>query len=252
MANLLRWSVGMSLPKKKDENVPLISSLRTLTPTISQTGTLGRSSSATNNNAVANNTVNSSNNNAFKNAQQVSTINQQAELRKQRLEQIRQQQEKRKQEEAARKLREQNTSQTKQNSLLSSAGLGGSPFQTTDLRANLEAQKQNRLKLQQQQAAKKAADEAANPWKKYYEEEKQKVRDQAFKNDWGGSTLQDIFNAGWDRRLAEVNARNRYTSEMNNKAFDDNGNVIDEDALAKAKDSGQKAINVARQYGEQR
>ena len=251
MANLLRWSVGMSLPKKKDENVPLISSLRTLTPTISQTGTLGRSSSATNNNAVANNTVNSSNNNAFKNAQQVSTINQQAELRKQRLEQIRQQQEKRKQEEAARKLREQNTSQTKQNSLLSSAGLGGSPFQTTDLRANLEAQKQNRLKLQQQQAAKKAADEAANPWKKYYEEEKQKVRDQAFKNDWGGSTLQDIFNAGWDRRLAEVNARNRYTSEMNNKAFDDNGNVIDEDALAKAKDSGQKAINVARQYGEQ-
>lgn len=251
MANLLRWSVGMSLPKKKDENVPLISSLRTLTPTISQTGTLGRSSSATNNNAVANNTVNSSNNNAFKNAQQVSTINQQAELRKQRLEQIRQQQEKRKQEEAARKLREQNMSQTKQNSLLSSAGLGGSPFQTTDLRANLEAQKQNRLKLQQQQAAKKAADEAANPWKKYYEEEKQKVRDQAFKNDWGGSTLQDIFNAGWDRRLAEVNARNRYTSEMNNKAFDDNGNVVDEDALAKAKDSGQKAINVARQYGEQ-
>lgn len=248
MANLLRWSVGMSLPKKKDENTPLISSLRTLTPTISRVSSASNNSVATANNR----TVNSTDNNAFKNTQQVSTIDQQAELRRQRLEQIRQQQEQRKQQEQAKKLAQQRLQEQKQRNMLNSAGLGNSGlFQTTDLRANLEAQKQARLKREQEAAAKKAADERANPWKKYYEEEKQKVRDQAFKNDHFGSTLQDMFNAGWDRRLAEVNARNRYNNELLNKAYDEDGNTLDENAAAQAKQFTQEASNVAKQYQEQ-
>lgn len=254
MANLLRWSVGMSLPKKKDENTPLISSLRTLTPTVS------RVSSASNNNSVATNrTVNSTDDNAFRNnAQQVAAIDQQAELRRQRLEQIRQQQEQRKQQEQAKKLAQERLQQQKQRNMLNSAGLGrNNLFQTTDLRANLEAQKQARFKREQEAAAKKKADEEANPWKKYYEEEKQKVRDSVFKgkgiftDEWASGTLQDMFNPGWDSRLAEVNARNRYTQELQRKAFDDDGNTLDENALNQAKQFGAETSRVAKQYADQ-
>ena len=252
MANLLSWSSGLSLQKKKNENTPLITSLLTLnpTPTVSRSNTGGRASTgAVANNSLTNRTLNTTTSN---NVQQVSTIDQQAELRKQRLQQIKQQQEQRKQQEQAKKLAQQRLQEQKQRNMLNSAGLGNSGlFQTTDLRANLEAQKQARLKREQEAAAKKAADERANPWKKYYEEEKQKVRDQAFKNDHFGSTLQDMFNAGWDRRLAEVNARNRYNSELLNKAYDEDGNTLDENAATQAKKFTQEASNVAKQYQEQ-
>ena len=85
---------------------------------------------------------------------------------------------------------------------------------------------QNRLSEQAQNVYNNAHNDMG--WKKYYDEEKQKVRDSAFKNDGFGSWLQDVFNAGWDSRLAESQARNRYASELNRKAFDDNGNVSDQ------------------------
>lgn len=87
-------------------------------------------------------------------------------------------------------------------------------------------------------------------WKKYYNEEKQKVRDSAFKNDGFGSWLQDVFNAGWDSRLAESQARNRYASELNRKAFDDNGNVLDQNALYQAQGIGAYNADRIRQLGE--
>ena len=68
---------------------------------------------------------------------------------------------------------------------------------------------QNRLSEQAQNVYNNAHNDMG--WKKYYNEEKQKVRDSAFKNDGFGSWLQDVFNAGWDSRLAESQARNRYS-----------------------------------------
>ncbi|MBR0430740.1 hypothetical protein IJJ05_00400 [Candidatus Saccharibacteria bacterium] len=255
MANLLSWNGGLNLQKKRNELItttPLISSLRTMSVTPART------SSALNQTNRTTGTKSSSFSLANVAQQQNDLIRQQAEQRRQQEEQQRQQriaeaqrqQEQRKQQEAQRKLQQQQAQQQKQRNLLASAGLGNSLFQSTDLRANLEAQKQARLKREQEAAAKKKADEEANPWKKYYEEEKQKVRDQAFKNDWGGSTLQDIFNAGWDRRLAETNARNRYNNELLNKAYDEEGNTRDEEALAQAKKFTQEASNVAKQYAD--
>lgn len=237
MANLLRWSFGLSLPKKKEENnvlatpaTSLIKSLRTMNP-------------ATNNSNQAN-TAQAAGNNAFLRFQQINDqIRQQAEERRRQEEQRRQQQiaeaqrqqEQRKQQEEARRQQQQQALQQKQNNLLSSAGLGNNNFNTSNFRANLEAQNQARIQKQQQEAEAKN-----NTWKKYYDEEKQKVRDQAFKNNWGESTLQDIFNAGWDSRLAETNARNRYTSEL-----------MGQGKTEEAKKHAAETMNVARQYGEQ-
>ena len=162
MANLLRWSVGMALPKKKDENTPLISFLRTLTPTITRTvATTNTNNAATNSNNT--NTTTSSFTNMLNRTQQINDqIRQQAEQRRQqeqerqqRLAEQQRQQEQRKQQEAQRKLQQQQAQQQKQQKLLSSAGLSTGLFGTTDLRASLEAQKQARLQREQQAAAKK-------------------------------------------------------------------------------------------------
>ena len=107
---------------------------------------------------------------------------------------------------------------------------------------------QNRLSEQAQNVYNNAHNDMG--WKKYYNEEKQKVRDSAFKNDGFGSWLQDVFNAGWDSRLAESQARNRYASELNRKAFDDNGNVLDQNALYQAQGIGAYNSDRIRQLGE--
>lgn len=239
MANLLRWSTGLTFPKKKEENnvlttsTPLIKSLRTMNPTVTNKA----------NSATTNNTNNSFSNSIMHTQQINEQIRQQAEQRRQQEEQQRQQriaeqqrqQEQRKQQEQAKRLAEQRLQEQKQRNLLNSAGLGNNNFNTSNFRANLEAQKQARIQKQQQEAEAKN-----NTWKKYYDEEKQKVRDQAFKNNWGESTLQDIFNAGWDSRLAETNARNRYTSELMRQGRQE-----------EAKKHAAETMNVARQYGEQ-
>ena len=107
---------------------------------------------------------------------------------------------------------------------------------------------QNKLSEQAQNVYNNAHNDMG--WKKYYNEEKQKVRDSAFKNDGFGSWLQDVFNAGWDSRLAESQARNRYASELNRKAFDDNGNVLDQNALYQAQGIGAYNSDRIRQLGE--
>lgn len=107
---------------------------------------------------------------------------------------------------------------------------------------------QNKLSEQAQNVYNNAHNDMG--WKKYYNEEKQKVRDSAFKNDGFGSWLQDVFNAGWDSRLAESQARNRYASELNRKAFDDNGNVLDQNAVYQAQGIGAYNSDRIRQLGE--
>lgn len=251
MANLLRWSAGMALPKKKEENnvfqtsTPLISSLKTMSPTINNR--ISSVSRPSNSFSSTNNALN----NSLMRAQQINErIRQQAEQRRQqelqrqrqeeqqrqqRLAEQQRQQEQRKQQEQAKKLAQQRQQEQKQRNLLNSAGLGNFGF-NTDIRSNIETQRKLRQQAQERAAAKKQAEEAKNPWKKYYDEEKQKVRDQAFKNNWGDSTLQDIFNAGWDSRLAETRAKNRYASELLNQG-----------QTEKAKEAANEAVNTARQ-----
>lgn len=107
---------------------------------------------------------------------------------------------------------------------------------------------QNRLSEQAQNVYNNAHNDMG--WKKYYDEEKQKVRDSAFKNDGFGSWLQDVFNAGWDSRLAEQQARNRYASEMINNAWDDNGNVKDQNAVYQAQGTAAYNVDRGRQLSE--
>lgn len=251
MANLLRWSAGMALPKKKEENnvfqtsTPLISSLKTMSPTINN-----RISSVSRPSNSFSSTNNALNNSLMRTQQINERIRQQAEQRRQqelqrqrqeeqqrqqRLAEQQRQQEQRRQQEQAKKLAQQRQQEQKQRNLLNSAGLGNFGL-NTDIRSNIETQRKLRQQAQERAAAKKQAEEAKNPWKKYYDEEKQKVRDQAFKNNWGESTLQDIFNAGWDSRLAETNAKNRYASELLNQG-----------QTEKAKKAANEAVNTARQ-----
>lgn len=256
MAGLLRWSVGMALPKKKDENLttPLINSLQTMNPIIASSN---KFATITQNNGVNNtnnlkpgtllgNTISRLEQASGQTVQQLIQKQQQEEAqRQQRIAEAKRQQEQRRQEENERKLKQQQEIQQKQRNLLNSAGLGNGFMTATELRSNLEVQKQ--AKTSQQQSQQNIDD----GWKKYYDEEKRKVRDQAFKNDWGGSTLQDIFNSGWDRRLAETNARNRYDREILEKAYDDNGNVKDQNAANLARRLTNVASSVAKQYNEQ-
>lgn len=118
--------------------------------------------------------------------------------------------------------------------------------------ANAQAQQQANKPQQLSKEAQNVYNNAHNDmgWKKYYNEEKQKVRDSAFKGDGFGSWLQDVFNAGWDSRLAEQQARNRYASEMINKAWDDNGNVKDQNAVYQAQGTAAYNVDRGRQLSE--
>ena len=118
--------------------------------------------------------------------------------------------------------------------------------------ANAQAQQQANKPQQLSKEAQNVYNNAHNDmgWKKYYDEEKQKVRDSAFKNDGFGSWLQDVFNAGWDSRLAEQQARNRYASEMINNALDDNGNVKDQNAVYQAQGTAAYNVDRGRQLNE--
>ena len=159
MANLLRWSVGMALPKKKDENLntntPLINSLQTMNPII----TSSSNGSNTNNNGASafeaikpknflNNAISRIEQSSGQTIQQLIQKQQEEEAqRQQRIAEAERQQEQRRQEENERKLRQQQEQQQKQRNLLNSAGLGNNFMTANELRSKLEAQKQ--VKTQQ-------------------------------------------------------------------------------------------------------
>lgn len=235
MATLL--NIVNNLKKRRDEeNTGTLSSLRTMSP------------------VVVKNTANTTNNgssllNARQNFQQMNN-------------QFREQAEQRKQQEQ----------QTKQQKLLNSSLSSGSLLQNDSKPLNVinnqptatvkkgtfdNLAKNGKVGQTMANQINKGNDLVnnavlkSNPWKKYYGEEKQKIRDESFKRDWGGSTLQDMFNSGWDNRLAEVNARNRYANEQINKAYDDNGNVKNQALVDSLKKMTAENTNVARQYGEQ-
>ena len=245
MADLLRWSAGMSLPKKKEEETTtsLITSLRTMNPTVNRGNTLSNQPSISN---------------QFSQRLQQSRLNEvqrqqkwaedkQRQDEQNRIQQVQQRQaEQARQEEAQRQQRfaEAKRQEEEQRRIQEQQVQQRAAAQA----AAIAQQKQAQQKAQQQQQQKAAANDEG--WKKYYDEEKQKVRDQAFKSDWGGSTLQDIFNAGWDKRLAETNARNRYASELLRRAYDEEGNVLDQNAADQVKGVTAQNSRVAKQYAD--
>ena len=135
MANLLRWSVGMALPKK-DENTNLITSLRTFSPTTSRAG----GSTASNTGTSNLNTVANTSNSLINRTQQINDqIRQEAERRRQqeqrqqRLAEQQRQQEQRRQQEQARQQQEQQARQQKQQQLLNSSLNGGNMLSNTSV-----------------------------------------------------------------------------------------------------------------------
>ena len=109
---------------------------------------------------------------------------------------------------------------------------------------------QQKQQEQQQQRTQQVQPKDNDGWKKYYDKEKQIVREQAFKSDSFGSWLQDVFNSGWDSRLAEQRARDKYANEMINQSFNDDGSVKDANKLNETKQFTAHNMNVAKQYGD--
>lgn len=290
MANLLSWN-GLSLGRKKRNDISsgstLLNSLQDPLKASINRQNQARANTATNNQGGGNggasrnfgSVLNNMMSGNFGNWQQDEQQRQQAEAqrrqqeeeqRRQRIEQMRQEQEKRQQEEQARRVQQQQAQQQKQQSLLSSS-LGGGRLldklgsQNNGLNnanknlPNINSKLQGSLiptsssNIGQKTEAPKPMQPVnnENSWKRYYEEERQKVRNDAFKNDGFGSWTQDVFNAGWDRRLAEQRAKDRYANELIRKAWDDNGNVVDSNAVEQARKAVDDSVNTSRQYGEQ-
>lgn len=109
---------------------------------------------------------------------------------------------------------------------------------------------QQKQQEQQRQQTQQVQPKDNDGWKKYYDKEKQIVREQAFKSDGFGSWLQDVFNSGWDSRLAEQRARDKYANEMINQSFNDDGSVKDANKLNETKQFTAHNMNVAKQYGD--
>lgn len=68
-------------------------------------------------------------------------------------------------------------------------------------------------------------------WKKYYDGEFKREKDSL--DFWGR-----LMDGGGASRRAEVMARNKYTSELIRRAYDDNGNVLDPNAAMQARKLG--------------
>lgn len=145
MANLVRWSVGMSLPKKKEENQLssglTISSLRNPVQFNQTVNNQIKTTQAAGSNVSGGNSGNFSANNNFQ-VQQNNFQQQQAEQlrrqqeeqqRQQRIEQMRQQQEERRQQEQEKRLQQQQELQQKQQRLLNSSLTGASVLNSTSV-----------------------------------------------------------------------------------------------------------------------
>ena len=145
MANLVRWSVGMSLPKKKEENQLssglTISSLRNPVQFNQTVNNQIKTTQAARSNVSGGNSGNFSANNNFQ-VQQNNFQQQQAEQlrrqqeeqqRQQRIEQMRQQQEERQRQEQEKRLQQQQELQQKQQRLLNSSLTGASVLNSTSV-----------------------------------------------------------------------------------------------------------------------
>lgn len=266
MANLLNWlEPSLYKRRKNQDGGPTL--LTTLRSPQSSVQNISRSTQNVNQN-VGNRFNGMSNSFQQQNDQEAQRRQQEEQQRQQRLEQMRQQQEQQRQQEAAKRLQQQQAQKQQQDSLLKSSLGGGSLL--SNLRdnklniSNNNVNNNNRFtnKLQGNITATKPADigqktEAPtqnineNSWKRFYNEEQKAVREDAFKNDGFGSWLQDVFNPGWDRRLAENRARTRNTNELINRAWDNNGKVINPEAASMAKKAANEGMQVSNQFNEQ-
>lgn len=144
MAELLRWSAGMALPKKKEENqlgggLPAFSIKNPfqITQAINNQIRANKVNGFNTSNVRSNNFSNNSNfqqQNDFQAQQAEQQRRQQEEQeRRQRLEQMRRQQEERQRQEQERRAQEQQARQQKQQQLLSSSLGGGNLLNNTSL-----------------------------------------------------------------------------------------------------------------------
>lgn len=266
MANLLNWlEPSLYKRRKNQDGGPTL--LTTLRSPQSSVQNISRSTQNVNQN-IGNRFNGMLDSFQQQNDQEAQRRQQEEQQRQQRLEQMRQQQEQQRQQEAAKRLQQQQAQKQQQDSLLKSSLGGGSLL--SNLRdnklniSNNNVNNNNRFtnKLQGNITATKPADigqktEAPtqnineNSWKRFYNEEQKAVREDAFKNDGFGSWLQDVFNPGWDRRLAENRARTRNTNELINRAWDNNGKVINPEAASMAKKAADEGMQVSNQFNEQ-
>lgn len=105
--------------------------------------------------------------------------------------------------------------------------------------ASLAAQQEE----QQQPEFDLKAAEKDTGWKKYYDKEFKREKDGL--DFWGR-----LMDGGQAAKRAEVMARNKYNNELLMQAYDDNGNVLDENAAAKAKVLSRYNSAVAQQNSE--
>lgn len=144
MAELLRWSAGMALPKKKEENqlgggLPTFSIKNPfqITQAINNQIRANKVNGFNTSNVRSNNFSNNNNfqqQNDFQAQQAEQQRRQQEEQeRRRRLEQMRQQQEERQRQEQERRAQEQQARQQKQQQLLSSSLGGGNLFNNTSV-----------------------------------------------------------------------------------------------------------------------
>lgn len=80
-------------------------------------------------------------------------------------------------------------------------------------------------------------------WRQYYDEEfKKQQKSQGF--------FERLLDNGSASRMAETNARNRYASDLLRRAYDDDGNVIDQNAANLAKVVTNENSQIAKAYSD--
>ena len=227
MAELLRWSAGISLPKKRQENQLggslTISSLKnplqigqTVNNQIRANKASGFKQLTNNSGGLANNSFQQQNNfqqqNDFQAQQAEQQRRQQEEQqRQQRIEQMRQQQEARQRQEQEKRLQQQQAQQQKQQQLLSSSLNGGSIVNNTSVGDRRSGMPQNSNRgVLSMLANQNNLDRRLNPTK----------TESDIKYDkWLGTTSMDDLSkeldkaranndTGWIRRIQQYSGKN--------------------------------------------
>ena len=105
------------------------------------------------------------------------------------------------------------------------------------------AQQAREAEQQQEPEYNLSAAEKDDGWKKFYDKEFKREKDGL--DFWGR-----LMDGGQASKRAEVAARNKYNSELLLQAYDDNGNILDPNAAAKAKVLSRYNSAVAQQNSE--
>lgn len=133
------------------------------------------------------------------------------------------------------------TTQTSQTSLAQRNGQTSITSLLQDPLSEMLQQRRTEAALKKLEQQKQYSEQEG--WKQYYDEEFKKAQSkQGF--------LERLIDNGSASRLAEQNARNRYANSLIMKAYDDNGNVVDQKAADLAKTVTEENSQIAKVYSE--